>query len=115
MTTSISRPENNPIAMSETGLVVEAAPPITRAVRHTLPSRFAFLLICVAIILSTLAYGTVHYWSLAVFFLGGVTLLTLWVLDSWSLGLIRISRNLLQWPLIGLILIGMIQLLPLRT
>ena len=28
--------------------------------RHTLASRLAFLTICVAIVLTTLAYGTVH-------------------------------------------------------
>jgi O-antigen ligase len=115
MTTSISRPENNELPGPEGERMRARAEPAARALRHTLPSRFAFLLICIAVILSTLAYGTVHYWSLAIFFLGAVTLLTLWILDGWSLGLLRVNRNVLQWPMLGLILIALIQLLPLRS
>ena len=84
-------------------------------IRHTLASRFAFLVICVAIVLSALAYGTVHYWALALFNIGAVTILLLWVVDAWTLGNLRISRNALQLPLIGLIVLGLVQLLPLRT
>ncbi|HET7114521.1 MAG TPA: O-antigen ligase family protein [Pyrinomonadaceae bacterium] len=83
-------------------------------IRHTLPSRFAFLVICLAIVLSALAYGTVHYWSLGLFNLGGLTILVLWVLDAWSLGTLRVSRNLLQFPLLGALMLGLVQLLPLR-
>lgn len=83
-------------------------------IKHTLASRFAFLVICIAIVLSALAYGTVHYWALALFNLGGLTLLVLWVLDAWRLGNLRISRNLLQLPLLGALGLGLIQLLPLR-
>src|SRR6185369_13078954 len=83
-------------------------------IRHTLASRFAFLVLCVAIVLSALAYGTVHYWALGLFNLGGLTLLLLWVIDSWSLGTLRISRNLLQLPLLGALVLGLVQLLPLR-
>ena len=82
-------------------------------IRHTLPSRFAFLVICVAIVLSALAYGTVHYWALGLFNLGGLTILALWVLDAWRLGNLRVSRNLLQLPLLGALLLGLVQLLPL--
>jgi O-antigen ligase len=120
MTTSISRPENNELVSTD----AEAHPvqpagktgsEVRLTLRHTLPSRFALLIVCLAIILSTLAYGTVHYWSLAVFFIGAVALVALWVLDSWSLGLARISQNVLQLPLLGMILLGLIQLLPLRS
>jgi O-antigen ligase len=71
--------------------------------------------ICVAIVLSALAYGTVHYWALALFNIGAVTILLLWVVDAWTLGNLRINRNALQLPLIGLIVLGLVQLLPLRT
>src|SRR6185436_14189323 len=87
---------------------------ITYRIRHTLASRFAFLMVCLAIILSALAYGTVHYWALALFFLGGVTILSLWLIDGWNLGTLRISRNVLQLPLLGMFLLGVFQLLPLR-
>jgi O-antigen ligase len=84
-------------------------------IRHTLASRFAFLVICVAIVTSALAYGTVHYWALGLFNLGGLTLLVLWVLDAWRLGNLRVSRNVLQLPLLGALVLGVIQLLPLGS
>ncbi|HSE19129.1 MAG TPA: O-antigen ligase family protein [Pyrinomonadaceae bacterium] len=116
MTTSLSNEETSVV-------VAEAPEPIAHRtsaersvyrIRHTLASRFAFLVICVAIVLSALAYGTVHYWALGLFNLGGLTILLLWVLDSWALGNLRVSRNLLQLPLLGALVLGLVQLLPLR-
>lgn len=83
-------------------------------IRHTLPSRFAFLVICVGIVMSALAYGTVHYWALGLFNLGGLTIMILWVADAWQLGNLRVSRNVLQIPLLGALVLGLVQLLPLR-
>ena len=83
-------------------------------IRHTLASRFAFLVICIGIVMSALAYGTVHYWALGLFNLGGLTLLILWVVDAWQLGNMRVSRNVLQLPLLGALVLGLVQLLPLR-
>ena len=71
-------------------------------------------MICVAIVLSALAFGTVHYWALALFNIGGLVVLLLWVVDGWTLGTFRINRNALQLPLIGAIILGLVQLLPLR-
>ncbi len=114
MTTSISSPENSALVAPEAE-ALPVQPVAMTGITHTLASRFAFLLICVAIILSALAYGTVHYWALAVFFLGAVLMLILWLIDGWTLGKFRISRNVLQLPLLGMLLLGLIQLLPLRT
>ncbi|MDQ2938278.1 MAG: O-antigen ligase family protein, partial [Acidobacteriota bacterium] len=94
--------------------VVKPAAYVTYRIRHTLASRFAFLILCVAIILSALAYGTVHAWALAVFLLGSVAILVLWLVDSWMLGSVRISRNVLQLSLIGMFVLGVVQLLPFR-
>lgn len=114
MTTSISSPESSAPVTQESadGVVQPAEKPV---IRHTLASRLAVLLLCVVIILSALAYGTVHYWALAVFFLGAVAMLLLLVADGWILGTIRISRNVLQLPLLGMLLLGLVQLLPLRN
>ena len=116
MTTSVSSPETNALVAESPESLVEES---TRErsvyrIKHTLPSRFAILLICATIVISTLAYGTVHYWALGLFNLGGLTLLVLWVLDAWQLGNLRISRNSLQLPLLGALGLGIIQLLPLR-
>ena len=116
MTTSLSN--------AETSVVVAESPepPAQRTgsqrsyrIRHTLASRFAFLVICTAIVLSALAYGTVHYWALGLFNLGGLTLMVLWVADGWRLANLRVSTNLLQLPLLGALVLGLIQLLPLRA
>ena len=115
MTTSILSPENNALVSQETQApVIQPSGYTTYRIRHTLASRFAFLIICLAIILSALAYGMVHYWALALFVIGGVSLLVLWLIDSWSLGSFRVSRNVLQLPLVGMFLLGVFQLLPLR-
>lgn len=115
MTTSILSPESSALVSQQ----VEArlTPPVSYTsyrIRHTLASRFAFLVLCLAIILSALAYGTVHYWAQAVFSLGALTILILWLIDSWDLGLVRVSRNALQLSLLGMFLLGLFQLLPLR-
>ena len=115
MTTSVSHEETS-LAVADSvrslGRTSSAEHGVFR-IRHTLPSRFAFLVICVAIVLSALAYGTVHYWALALFNLGALTILVLWMLDAWTLGTLRVSRSLLQLPLLGALGLGLIQLLPL--
>jgi O-antigen ligase len=116
MTTSVSSEEIS-LAVSEPATPAVAPTPRGRGVyriRHTLASRFVFLVICIAIVLSALAYGTVHYWSLALFNLGGLTILMLWVIDGWQLGNVRVSRSWLQLPLLAALALGLVQLLPLR-
>jgi O-antigen ligase len=116
MTTSILNPASEALVSEETfaPVVQPSAGYTTYRIRHTVASRFVFLIVCLAIILSALAYGTVHYWALALFFLGAVTILVLWLIDGWNLGSFRISRNVLQFPLLGMFLLGVFQLLPLR-
>jgi O-antigen ligase len=121
MTTSISSAEISSrgeatIETSDTTGVSLAKPaeaPVQR-VPHTLASRFIFLNLCVVIVLSALAFGTVHYWALGLFSLGALATVVLWVIDAWNLGKLRISRNLLQIPLLGMLALGVVQLLPLR-
>lgn len=70
------------------------------------------LVLCLAVVLSTLAFGTVHSWSLMFFHLGAGVVILLWAVDAWRSRTLRVSRNLLQLPLVGLIALGLIQLLP---
>ena len=116
MTTSISSAESTSLASKETAAIdlPRAAPP-HGLLAHTIASRFLFLHICVSLVLSALAYGTVHYWSLAVFAAGGVLAIFLWIADGWRLATLRISKNVLQLPLLGLVALGLFQLLPLRN
>ncbi len=66
------------------------------------------------IVITTLAFGTVHYWALAVFAATAAGLVCLWCLDGLTLRSVQLSRNALQWPLVGMIVLGLVQLLPLR-
>ena len=115
MTTSLSNLETSVRNPGELDVDSHAAKYTAYRIKHTLASRFAFLIVCLAIILSALAYGTVHYWALALFFLGAVAVVILWVVDSWNLGAVRLNRNPLQFPLLGMLLLGIVQLLPLRS
>lgn len=79
---------------------------------HTLAGRFIIVVLCLAIVFSTLAYGTVHYWALAIFQTGALLIIFFWAVDAWRSHTLRLSRSVLQLPLVGLILIGLVQLLP---
>ncbi|HKV36811.1 MAG TPA: O-antigen ligase family protein [Pyrinomonadaceae bacterium] len=112
MTTSVSNEEVSVVVTEPAPLAAtQSQDRSVYRIRHTLASRFVFLVICVAIVTSALAYGTVHYWALALFNLGSLTILILWVADGWRLGNVRISRNLLQLPLLGAVILGLVQML----
>ncbi|HYY42868.1 MAG TPA: O-antigen ligase family protein, partial [Pyrinomonadaceae bacterium] len=89
-----------------------AASPALVAGARTLASRFIMLALCLAVMFSTLAFGTVHAWSLMFFVAGAGVVVVLWAADAWRTGSLRVSRNALQWPLAGLCLLGLVQLLP---
>ena len=67
------------------------------------------------IVWTTLAFGTVHDWALAIFAATAEGLVCLWCLDGWILRSVQLNRNALQWPLLGLIGLGLLQLLPWRS
>nr|MDQ3806210.1 O-antigen ligase family protein [Acidobacteriota bacterium] len=82
-------------------------------VPRTVWSRFIILLLCLAVVTTTLAFGAVHAWALGVFQLSAAAVFALWMLDAWRTGALRVSRNPLQLPLLGLLAVGLVQLLPL--
>ena len=81
--------------------------------QRTLASRFIILSLCLAVVLSTLAFGTVQAWALAFFQVGAALVAILWTVDAWRTRRLRLSFNPLQLPLAGLFLVGLVQLLPL--
>jgi O-antigen ligase len=81
-------------------------------VPRTVASRFIILALCLAVVLSTLAFGTVHSWSLAIFQAGAGFVAIAWLADAWRTRRLRLSRNALQLPLLGLVVVGLVQLLP---
>jgi len=78
----------------------------------TWANKAAFILICVIVIVSTLFYGTVHQPIIALFYISVTTLLMLWALDAYLTGETRISRELLQVPLVLLALYALFQTIP---
>jgi O-antigen ligase len=115
MTTSISSVAVEPTLEISGETTSPPAEQTVQWVAHTLASRFIFLGLCVAIVLTALAFGTNHNWALAFFNLGALAIVILWLVDAWKLGVWRLSRNPLQLPLLGMLLLGLIQLLPLRS
>jgi O-antigen ligase len=89
------------------------APPKPAATPRTVWSSLVMLLLCSAVITTTLAFGTVHSWALGLFQSAAALVIVFWALDAWRTGTLRFSGNLLQLPLLGLFVIGLIQLLPL--
>ena len=66
------------------------------------------VLLCVSLIISTIAFGAVDLWALALMSLGTTLIGVFWIIDAWKLGEFRFSSNLLQVPIIGIILICLI-------
>jgi O-antigen ligase len=84
-----------------------------RDTARTTFSRFIILALCLALVLSTLAFGTVHSWSLAVFQASAGVVVALWAADAWRTRRLRVSKNFLQLPLFAFFALGLLQLLPL--
>jgi O-antigen ligase len=77
-----------------------------------MPSKLIFFIICSALILTTLLYGTVHQPILALFYLSASLIVFLWATEGFVTGKLRYSTSLLQIPLIATILYGIFQIIP---
>jgi len=71
-----------------------------------------FITLCVTIVFSALAYGAVHNWALVVFQLLAAFIIFCWATDAFVSRTFRFSKSLLQIPLLGLIIVGLIQIIP---
>ena len=78
-------------------------------------NKIVFFLICAAGICTTLAYGTVHQPVIAVFYAVIASLVVLWAVDSALSGSVRVSRDMLQAPLVMLGAYALIQIIPFGT
>jgi O-antigen ligase len=122
MTTSTSNARADALAPRADAEPLRPAPPTpprapaapgARELPHTIWSRFIILMLCLAVVTTTLAFGTVHSWALAVFQASAALVFVLWMADAGRTGVLRVSRNPLQLPLVGLFAVGLVQLLPL--
>lgn len=87
---------------------------VETAVEESAASRILIYFLIGSTVLATLAYGAVENWAIALLFVGATVTSLLWALDAQQRGELRFSSNPLQLPVLGLILLGLIQLLPLR-
>lgn len=71
-----------------------------------------FVIICILPMITTLLYGGVDAVVLGLQSLAAAAVMILWIRDAWITEGFRFSTNPLQLPIIGLILIGFVQLLP---
>jgi hypothetical protein len=77
------------------------------------PSKILYVTLCAFPMSAALLFGGVDIVVLGLFSVIAAFIFVLWVMDAWSIGELRFSTNPLQLPIIGLILIGIVQLLPL--
>ncbi|MCA1623253.1 MAG: O-antigen ligase family protein [Acidobacteria bacterium] len=78
-------------------------------------SELIIFMLCVILVFSVLAFGAVNTWALSILSFFAGLILIFWLTDAWLKKEFRFSTNALQVPLLGLILLGFIQLLPLRS
>ena len=78
-------------------------------------SSVIFFLLCATLVFSVVAYGAVDVWALGALSLISGIIAILWLGESFFKKEFYYSPNLLIVPLLGLIGIGLVQLLPLRS
>ena len=85
---------------------------MAKDIEKTLTSKLIFVLLCVCIVFTTLAYGTVHQPTIALFYLMAAAMIVLWAFDSFLTGILRFNKSLLQLSLIGTFVYALIQIIP---
>ncbi len=81
------------------------------------PSRLSgcvFFMLCAIPIFSAIAFGANNAWALGLVAIFSMLLVIFWLVDAWLKKEVSFSSSAIQIPLAGLILIGIIQLLPFR-
>jgi O-antigen ligase len=82
----------------------------TFAREPTLASRLVIFVLLTAVVLSALAFGTVHPWAIGLFAAGACVVAVLWAFDAYASRTLRVSRSLLQLSVAGLFVVGLVQL-----
>jgi O-antigen ligase len=74
-----------------------------------------FFAICVLPMLATIGYGAVDMWATSLLAIAAGAIFLLWTIETLKLKQFRFNPSQLQLPFFGLIIIGVIQILPLGT
>ena len=76
---------------------------------------FIYFLFCFILVFSNVAYGAVDFWALGLLSVFSGLIIIFWLSDAIVKKEFNFNVSFLQVPLLGLIVIGLIQLLPLRS
>lgn len=85
---------------------------MSKEIESTRAGKILFFLLCATIIFTTLAYGTVHQPTLAIFYILAVLTILLWAIDSFFGGALRFHKSRLQIPLIAAFGYAIFQIIP---
>ena len=83
-----------------------------RGENQSLASKILVFVLCATVVLATVLFGMVDAGTLSLFCIGAGALGWLWLFDAWKKGELRFSSSILQLPVLGLIVVGLVQLLP---
>lgn len=78
----------------------------------TVANKTIFFLLCACVVVSTLAYGTVHQPTIALFYFVVAGMLVIWAVDSFTSGTIKFSKSLIQVPVYLAAVYAVIQIIP---
>ncbi|MGC2237253.1 MAG: O-antigen ligase family protein [Pyrinomonadaceae bacterium] len=88
---------------------------MTNDINTTWASKILFFLLCATLVFTAAAYGTVHQPIISIMYIISVIIVALWAIDSLKTGFLRFNRNLIQIPVIAIIIYGFIQIIPFGT
>ncbi|CAN5579599.1 O-antigen ligase [soil metagenome] len=83
--------------------------------KTTWASKILVFLLGATLVLTALAYGTVHQPTISLFYLAGVVVVILWAIDAFKTGVLRFNKSLVQLPLLAIVVYGFIQIIPFGT
>jgi O-antigen ligase len=84
-------------------------------IKPTVASNLLFFLLCAMLVLTTLAYGTVHQPTISIFYIFGVIVVILWAIDAFRTGVLRFSKSSIQIPILATVIFGIVQIIPFGT
>ncbi|HNU08761.1 MAG TPA: hypothetical protein PKO33_13420, partial [Pyrinomonadaceae bacterium] len=93
---------------------VAAEEPVSVSAASRLNSAAVIILYAI-VVFATLAYGAVETWSVGFISVATGVLVALWLIDGARRSEFRLDANVLQLFIAGLIVIGVVQLLPFRS
>lgn len=85
---------------------------MTKDIEPTWASKITFFLLYATMVLTALAYGTVHQPTIAAFYIVAAIIVLLWTADALTGGVLRFNKNLIQVPLAAAVVYGIVQIIP---